>query len=110
VRVAAGRRERVARLEVVKLTRGAIPMTARTWIRMTDRTMIQITINGEAFAIEQRRYTAAHLLALAGLPTFGHDLTRIYGPGWVETFQGSEVVDVEDGDVFVTTARRRPVA
>jgi len=71
---------------------------------------IQITIDGQLFTIEDRHYTAAELLALAGLPAAGYDLTRVRKHGEVETFRGEERVNVKDGDVFVSVNRQGTVA
>lgn len=71
---------------------------------------IHITIDGQLFTIEDRHYTAAELLALAGLPAAGYDLTRVRKHGEVETFRDSEKVNVKDGDVFVSVNRQGTVA
>ncbi len=71
---------------------------------------IQITIDGRSFTIEDRHYTAAELLALAGLPATGYDLTRVRKHGEVETFRGEQEVNVKDGDVFVSVSRQGTVA
>jgi hypothetical protein len=71
---------------------------------------IEITIDGRPFAIEDRHHTAAELLALAGLPAAGYDLTRVREHGQVETFRDEEKVDVRDGDVFVSVSRQGTVA
>lgn len=71
---------------------------------------IQITIDGQPFTIEDRHYTAAELLALAGLPAAGYDLTRVGKHGKVETFRDHEKVNVKDGDVFVSVNRQGTVA
>lgn len=71
---------------------------------------IQITLDGRPFTIPDRRYTAAELLALAGLPATGYDLTRVRKHGKVETFHGEEMVNVKDGDVFVSVNRQGTVA
>jgi len=71
---------------------------------------IQITIDGQPFTIEDRHYTADELLALAGLPAAGYDLTRVGKHGKVETFRDQEKVNVKDGDVFVSVNRQGTVA
>jgi hypothetical protein len=71
---------------------------------------IQITIDGRPFIIEDRHYTAVELLALAGLPAAGYDLTRVRKHGEVETFRDEEKVNVKDGDVFVSVNRQGTVA
>ncbi|MEV4323100.1 multiubiquitin domain-containing protein [Microbispora rosea] len=71
---------------------------------------IHITIDGRPFTIEDRRYTAAELLALAGLPAAGYDLTRVRKHGQVETFRDEEMVNVKDSDLFVSVSRQGTVA
>lgn len=71
---------------------------------------IQITIDGQPFAIEDRRFTAAELLALAGLPATGYDLTRVGKHGHVETFRDEQQVNVKNGDVFVSVNQQGTVA
>ena len=75
-----------------------------------DRKTIVITIDGRPFTIEDRHYTAAELLALAGLPPDGYDLTRVHNHGKVETFRDAEKVNVKDDDVFVSVNRQGTVA
>lgn len=74
------------------------------------RHVIHITIDGRPFAIEDRHYTAAQLLELAGLPPAGYDLTRVRKRGEVETFRDEQRVNVKDGDVFVSVNRQGTVA
>jgi hypothetical protein len=71
---------------------------------------IHITIDGRPFTIEDRHYTATELLALAGLPAAGYDLTRVRKHGNVETFRDGEKVNVKDGDVFVSVNQQGTVA
>jgi hypothetical protein len=71
---------------------------------------IHITIDGQAFMVEDRHYTAAELLALAGLPATGYDLTRVSKHGHVETFRDDQKVNVKDGDVFVSVNQQGTVA
>lgn len=71
---------------------------------------IHITIDGQPFTVEDRHHTAAELLALAGLPASGYDLTRVGKHGQVETFRDQDKVQVKDGDVFVSVNRQGTVA
>jgi hypothetical protein len=74
------------------------------------RHVIDIAIDGRPFAIEDRHYTAAQLLELAGLPPAGYDLTRVRKRGEVETFCDEQRVNVKDGDVFVSVNQQGTVA
>lgn len=86
-------------------------MTTETAEAAPDRDKaIRITIDGRPFTLEQRKYTAAELLGLAGLPASGYDLTRVGKHGQVETFSGDEEIHVKDGDVFVSVNRQGTVA
>jgi hypothetical protein len=71
---------------------------------------IRITIDGQPFTIEDRPFTAAELLALAGLPAAGYDLTRVGKHGHVETFRDEQKVNVKNGDVFVSVNQQGTVA
>jgi len=71
---------------------------------------IEITIDGRPFTVEDRHFTAAELLALAGLPAAGYDLARVRKHGEVETFRDEEKINVKDGDVFVSVNRQGTVA
>ena len=71
---------------------------------------IHITIDGQPFTIEDRQFTAAELLGLAGLPASGYDLTRVGKHGHVETFRDDQKVNVKDGDVFVSVNQQGTVA
>lgn len=71
---------------------------------------IHITIDGQAFTVEDRHYTAAELLAIAGLPAAGYDLTRVGKHGHVETFRDQQEVNVKEGDVFVSVNQQGTVA
>lgn len=71
---------------------------------------IKITIDGRLHTVEDRHYTAAELLALAGLPAGGYDLTRVGKHGHVETFRDEQKVNIKDGDVFVSVNQQGTVA
>jgi hypothetical protein len=71
---------------------------------------IEITIDGRPFIVEDRPYTAAELLALAGLPSSGYDLTLVGKHGEVQTFRDEQKVNIKDGDVFVSVNRQGTVA
>ena len=86
-------------------------MTAEaTESTLDDHEKVHFTIDGRPFTVEDRHHTAAELLALAGLPAAGYDLTRVGKHGKVETFRDAEKVDVKDGDVFVSVNQQGTVA
>lgn len=71
---------------------------------------VHLTIDGRPITVENRHYTAAQLLALAGLPAAGYDLTRVRKHGEVETFRDEQKVNIKDDDVFVSVNRQGTVA
>ena len=71
---------------------------------------IHVTIDGQPFALDDRHYTAAELLALAGLPASGYELTRVGEHGRVETFRDNAKVTVHNGDAFVSVNEQGTVA
>lgn len=85
-------------------------MTTEATKPRPDRKTVSITIDGRPFTVEDRHYSAAELLALAGLPAAGYDLTRVRKHGDVETFRDEEKVNVKEGDVFVSVNRQGTVA
>ena len=85
-------------------------MTNEAITRGPGHDQIRITIDGQAFSIEDRHYTAAELLVLAGLPATGYDLTRVGKHGRVKTFRDEEKVNVKDGEVFVSVNQQGTVA
>jgi Multiubiquitin len=85
-------------------------MTEETGKHGPGHKKIDITIDGRPYTIEDRHHTAAELLALAGLPAAGYDLTRVGKHGHVETFRDEQEVNVKDGDVFVSVNQQGTVA
>jgi hypothetical protein len=86
-------------------------MTHQVQVTEADRHhQLRITIDGQPFAVDDRSYTAAELLALAGLPVAGYDLTRVGKHGHVETFRDGQRVNVKNGDVFVSVNQQGTVA
>jgi len=78
--------------------------------RPEDHGKIHITIDGRRFTVEGHEHTAAELLGLAGLSADGYDLTRVGEHGQVETFRDQQVIDVKNGDVFVSVNQQGTVA
>lgn len=64
---------------------------------------VTITIDGVEHTVEDRRQTAAELLALAGVSAEDHDLARVLGHGQVEKrFADTDVVQLAPGARFVS--------
>lgn len=72
------------------------------------RHKVRFKIDGETYQSFDDDQTAAALVRLAGLNPDEFDLARVIGvPG---TFTGETVIDITDGDEFVTAKRVGPVA
>ncbi|MCU1526747.1 MAG: hypothetical protein JWP75_510 [Frondihabitans sp.] len=66
------------------------------------RQKLHFTIDGEAHATYDDDQTAAALLRLAGVDPAGYDLARILPAGGTEAFRDEQIVQIKDGDEFVT--------
>jgi hypothetical protein len=64
---------------------------------------VTFAIDGVEFTTEDRRQTAAQLLALAGLNAADYDLARIVGQGQVERpFTDDQQIQITPGAKFVS--------
>lgn len=70
--------------------------------RFVSRRKLRFTIDGESHSTYDDDQTAAALLRLAGVDPAGYDLARILPEGGTETFRDEEIVEIKDGDEFVT--------
>lgn len=78
--------------------------------RFVTRQKVRFTIDGEPHATYDNDQEAAALLRLAGVSPTEYDLARVNGLGTPETFKDNELVQVKEGDVFVTAKRVGGVA
>lgn len=63
---------------------------------------VSFTIDGIEYTTDDRRQTAAELLALAGVDPADHDLGRVVGQGNVKKFTDDEEIQITPGERFVT--------
>ncbi len=78
--------------------------------RFVTRQKVRFTIDGESQSTYDNDQEAAALLRLAGVSPAEYDLARVNGTGTPETFKDNEVVQIKNGDVFVTAKRVGGVA
>lgn len=70
--------------------------------RFAVRKRLRFTIDGESHRSYDDDQVAAALLRLAGVDPAGYDLARILPAGGTETFRDEQIVEIKDGDEFVT--------
>ena len=70
--------------------------------RFVSRQKIRFAIDGEPHNSYDDDQTATALLRLAGVDPAGYDLARILPAGGTETFRDEQIVEIENGDEFVT--------
>lgn len=75
-----------------------------------SRQRLRFTIDGELQSSYDDDQTAAALLRLAGVDPAGYDLARILPGGGTETFRDEQIVEIKNGDEFVTAKRVGGVA
>ncbi len=64
---------------------------------------VTFSIDGVEFTTDDRRHTAAQLLALAGLDPADYDLARVVGQGQVEkAFADDQEIQITPGARFVS--------
>lgn len=95
---------------VEERVRDAQILNLRDGDRFTTRQKIRFTIDGESYTTYDDDQEAAALLRLAGVGPAEYDLARVNGTGTPETFAGNELVQIKDGDHFVTAKRVGGVA
>lgn len=75
-----------------------------------SRKKITITIDGQSFTTRDDDQEAASLLRLAGLDPAQYDLAKIKHNGSPKVFRDEKVIDLKDGDAFVTVRQSAQVA
>lgn len=80
---------------------------------MNDRTehrkKLSIAIDGVRYATRDDDQEAASLLRLAGVDPAQYDLAKIKKNGETKVYRDTKVLDLEDGDTFVTVRQSAPV-
>lgn len=74
------------------------------------RPKIHITIDGVRYSTRDDDQEAASLLRLAGLNPAEYDLARIVPGHDPKVFKDTKVVDLHDGDTFISVKQNSPVA
>jgi hypothetical protein len=75
------------------------------------RQPVEFTIDGRHYETTERRQTAADLLQLAGLNPALYDLGELRGQGQQPVrYSGTEIVDIHQGERFVSIRERADVA
>ena len=74
------------------------------------RKKITITIDGQSFVTRDDDQEAASLLRLADVDPAQYDLAKIKHNGEPKIFRDEMVIDLKDGDAFVTVRQSAQVA
>lgn len=74
------------------------------------RKKISITIDGVRYTTRDDDQEAAALLRLAGVNPAEFDLGRITKSGQTKSYRDTKIVELKDGDAFVTVRQSAPVA
>lgn len=75
-----------------------------------SRKRLTITIDGQSFTTRDDDQEAASLLRLAGVDPGQYDLAKIKHGGEPKVYRDEKVLDLKDGDAFVTVRQSAPVA
>jgi hypothetical protein len=78
--------------------------------RAESHKRITISIDGHSFTTRDDDQEAATLLRLAGLDPTQYDLAKIGHNGEPKVYRDEKVIDLKDGDAFVTVRQSAPVA
>ncbi|QHE73617.1 multiubiquitin domain-containing protein [Rhodococcus sp. WAY2] len=75
-----------------------------------SRKKLTITIDGQPFTTRDDDQESAALLRLAGLDPAQYDLAKIKRNGEPKVYRDEKVIDLEEGDAFVTVRQSAQVA
>lgn len=75
-----------------------------------SRKKFAITIDGVRYTTRDDDQEAASLLRLAGVDPSQYDLAKIKPNGETKTYRDEKVLDLADGDAFVTVRQSAQVA
>ena len=78
--------------------------------RHESRARLTISIDGVKYPTRDDDQEAASLLRLAGVDPAQYDLAQIRRNGETKVYRDEKVLDLRDGDVFVTVRQSAPVA
>lgn len=74
------------------------------------RKKLSISIDGVPFTTRDDDQEAASLLRLAGVDPGQYDLAKVKRSGETKVYRDERVLDLEDGDAFVTVRQSAQVA
>lgn len=75
-----------------------------------DRKKLAISIDGVEYSTHDDDQEAAALLRLAGVDPAQYDLAKIKHNGETKVYRDQKVIDLKDGEAFVTVRQSAPVA
>jgi hypothetical protein len=75
-----------------------------------NRKKITITIDGQSFTTHDDDQEAASLLRLAGVDPAQYDLAKIKHNSQPKVYRDEKVIELKDGDAFVTVRQSAQVA
>ena len=75
-----------------------------------SRKKLTISIDGVSYTTRDDDQEAAALLRLAGVDPAQYDLAKIKHNGETKVYRDEKVIDLEDGDAFVTVRQSAQVA
>ncbi|HEY7044427.1 MAG TPA: hypothetical protein VH419_12225 [Nocardioidaceae bacterium] len=75
-----------------------------------DRKKITFTIDGMKYSTHDDDQEASALLRLAGVDPAQYDLAKIKHNGETKIYRDEKVIDLKDGEAFVTVRQSAPVA
>ncbi|MFN8191849.1 MAG: hypothetical protein U0R78_15695 [Nocardioidaceae bacterium] len=71
---------------------------------------ITLTIDGQSYVTRDDDQEAAALLRLAGVDPAQYDLAKLKHHGEPKVYRDEKVINLKDGDAFVTVRQSAPVA
>lgn len=80
------------------------------FVSVKERVRVTFTIDGITYATLDNDQESAALLRLAGLDPAEYDLARIVAGKEPKVFKDEKVLDLHEGDVFVSVKQNSPVA
>lgn len=80
------------------------------FVSMKERVRITFAIDGVAYTTLDDDQESAALLRLAGLNPAEYDLARIVAGKEPKVFKDEKVLDLHEGDVFISVKQNSPVA
>ncbi|MBC9820104.1 hypothetical protein [Terrabacter sp. MAHUQ-38] len=75
-----------------------------------NRKPLTFTIDGQTFTTHDDDQEAASLLRLAGVDPAQYDLAKVKHNGEPKVYRDEKVIDLNDGDAFVTVRQSAQVA